>query len=57
MPPDNVSILNQAGAAEARDFFSSLLGLEAAGRAANVALLLDSAPADLRSSILRAADW
>lgn len=32
------------------------LGLEAAGRAANVALLLDSAPADLRTSILRAAD-
>ncbi len=32
------------------------LGLEAAGRAANVALLLDDAPADLRSSILRSAD-
>lgn len=32
------------------------LGLEAAGRAANVALLLDSAPSDLRPSILRAAD-
>ncbi|TGD65236.1 HAMP domain-containing protein [Tabrizicola sp. WMC-M-20] len=32
------------------------LGLEAAGRAANVVLLLDSAPADLRPSILRAAD-
>ncbi len=32
------------------------LGLEAAGRAANVALLLDVAPADLRASILRAAD-
>ncbi|PKP85742.1 MAG: two-component sensor histidine kinase [Alphaproteobacteria bacterium HGW-Alphaproteobacteria-2] len=32
------------------------LGLEAAGRAANVALLLDNAPADLRPSILRAAD-
>jgi signal transduction histidine kinase len=32
------------------------LGLEAAGRAANVVLLLDDAPADLRSSILRAAD-
>lgn len=32
------------------------LGLEAAGRAANVALLLDDAPADLRASILRAAD-
>ena len=32
------------------------LGLEAAGRAANVALLLDSAPTDLRTSILRAAD-
>ena len=32
------------------------LGLEAAGRAANVVLLLDSAPADLRTSILRAAD-
>ena len=32
------------------------LGLEAAGRAANVALLLDDAPADLRPSILRAAD-
>ena len=32
------------------------LGLEAAGRAANVALLLDSAPGDLHASILRAAD-
>ena len=32
------------------------LGLEAAGRAANVVLLLDDAPADLRASILRAAD-
>ncbi|MBU1305901.1 MAG: two-component sensor histidine kinase, partial [Alphaproteobacteria bacterium] len=32
------------------------LGLEAAGRAANVALLLDDAPAALRPSILRAAD-
>lgn len=32
------------------------LGLEAAGRAANVVLLLDSAPPDLRPSILRAAD-
>lgn len=32
------------------------LGLEAAGRAANVALLLDTAPSDLRASILRAAD-
>jgi hypothetical protein len=32
------------------------LGLEAAGRAANVVLLLDSAPEDLRPSILRAAD-
>jgi signal transduction histidine kinase len=32
------------------------LGLEAAGRAANVALLLDSAPSHLRASILRAAD-
>ncbi len=32
------------------------LGLEAAGRAANVVLLLDDAPADLRPSILRAAD-
>lgn len=32
------------------------LGLEAAGRAANVVLLLDSAPVDLRPSILRAAD-
>jgi hypothetical protein len=32
------------------------LGLEAAGRAANVVLLLDGAPTDLRSSILRAAD-
>lgn len=32
------------------------LGLEAAGRAANVVLLLDTAPADLRLSILRAAD-
>ena len=32
------------------------LGLEAAGRAANVALLLRDAPADLRVSILRSAD-
>ncbi|MEO8686073.1 MAG: two-component sensor histidine kinase, partial [Devosia sp.] len=32
------------------------LGLEAAGRAANVVLLLDDAPANLRASILRAAD-
>lgn len=32
------------------------LGLEAAGRAANVVLLLDNAPADLRPAILRAAD-
>lgn len=32
------------------------LGLEAAGRAANVVLLLDEAPAQLRSSILRAAN-
>ncbi len=32
------------------------LGLEAAGRAANVALLLDDAPADLRPEILRSAD-
>lgn len=32
------------------------LGLEAAGRAANVVLLLDGAPTDLRTSILRAAD-
>ena len=32
------------------------LGLEAAGRAANVVLLLDSAPFDLRPSIVRAAD-
>ncbi len=32
------------------------LGIEAAGRAANVVLLLDNAPADLRPSILRAAD-
>ena len=32
------------------------LGLEAAGRAANVALLLDDSPANLRASILRAAD-
>jgi signal transduction histidine kinase len=32
------------------------LGLEAAGRAANVVLLLDDTPADLRPSILRAAD-
>ena len=32
------------------------LGLEAAGRAANVALLLDDAPADLRAQILRSAD-
>ena len=32
------------------------LGFEVAGRAANVVLLLDDAPADLRPSILRAAD-
>ena len=32
------------------------LGLEAAGRAANVALLLDDAPANLRTEILRSAD-
>lgn len=32
------------------------LGLEAAGRAANVALLLDTAPVDLQADILRAAD-
>lgn len=32
------------------------LGLEAAGRAANVVLLLDDAPANLHPSILRAAD-
>ena len=32
------------------------LALEAAGRAANVVLLLDDAPTDLRLSILRAAD-
>ena len=32
------------------------LGLEAAGRAANLVLLLDSAPHELRPSILRAAD-
>ena len=32
------------------------LGLEAAGRAANVVLLLDQAPAGLRAQILRAAD-
>ena len=32
------------------------LALEAAGRAANVVLLLDDAPTDLRPSILRAAD-
>ncbi|MDP1961925.1 MAG: two-component sensor histidine kinase, partial [Reyranella sp.] len=32
------------------------LGLEAAGRAANVALLLGDAPADLHGSILRSAD-
>ncbi len=32
------------------------LGLEAAGRAANVVLLLDDAPTGLRPSILRAAD-
>ncbi len=32
------------------------LGLEAAGRAANVALLLDDAPADLRPEILQSAD-
>jgi signal transduction histidine kinase len=32
------------------------LGLEAAGRAANVVLLLDDAPADLRVAILRSAD-
>ncbi|MBW6506868.1 MAG: HAMP domain-containing protein [Rhodobacteraceae bacterium] len=33
----------------------SALGLEAAGRAANVALLLDDAPQDLHGSILRSA--
>ncbi len=33
----------------------SALGLEAAGRAANVALLLDDAPAELHASILRSA--
>lgn len=32
------------------------LGLEAAGRAANVALLLDDAPADLRTEILRSTN-
>lgn len=32
------------------------MGLEAAGRAANVARLLEEAPADLRPSILRSAD-
>jgi signal transduction histidine kinase len=32
------------------------MGLEAAGRAANVALLLDEAPQSLQSSILRSAD-
>lgn len=32
------------------------VGAEAAGRAANVALLLEEAPADLRAAILRAAD-
>ena len=32
------------------------LGLEAAGRAANVALLLDDAPIDLRAEILRSAN-
>ncbi len=32
------------------------LGLEAAGRAANVVLLLENTPVDLRPSILRAAD-
>ena len=32
------------------------IGLEAAGRAANVALLLEDAPGDLHTSILRAAD-
>ena len=32
------------------------MGAEAAGRAANVALLLEQAPMDLRGSILRAAD-
>ncbi|MDP4031654.1 MAG: ATP-binding protein [Pseudorhodobacter sp.] len=32
------------------------IGLEAAGRAANVALLLEDAPADLQPSILRSAD-
>jgi signal transduction histidine kinase len=34
----------------------AVLGLEAAGRAANVVMLLDSAPLELRASILRAAD-
>ena len=33
------------------------LGLEAAGRAANVVLLLDDAPTDLRAQILRAAEF
>lgn len=32
------------------------IGAEAAGRAANVALLIEEAPSELRSSILRAAD-
>ena len=32
------------------------LGAEAAGRAANIALLLEAAPDDLRAPILRAAD-
>ena len=32
------------------------IGAEAAGRAANVALLLERAPLDLHASILRAAD-
>lgn len=32
------------------------IGAEAAGRAANVAMLLEQAPTDLRASILRAAD-
>jgi signal transduction histidine kinase len=34
----------------------SAMGLEAAGRAANVALLLDEAPASLRGAILRSAN-
>lgn len=42
-------------AAERSRALRSALGLEAAGRAANVALLLDDAPAELHGSILRSA--